>query len=114
MNGDERQTTLPHGLSPQSCLQVFNYFIFHFCFFFIESIESLHLFRKEDDNQESLGCLEAKRQAGNDEKQLFHQPMQGCLPTSHQESSASATKLNPDEAAHVEWQQHRALPHQLK
>lgn len=114
VNCDERWTTLPHGLSPQSCLQVFNYFIFHFCFFFIESIQRLHLFRKGDDNQKSPSCLEAKRQARNYEKQLSYQPMERCLPTSHQESSASATKLNPDEAAHVDWQQHRALPHCLK
>jgi len=113
VNCDERRTTLPHGLSPQSCLQVFNYFIFHFCFFFIKSIQSLHLFRKGDDNQKSLSCLEAKIGARNYEKQLSHQPMERCLPTSHQESSVSATKLNPDEAAHVDWQQHTALPHQL-
>lgn len=49
-NRDERQTALPHGLRPQSCLQVFNYFIFHFCFFFIESIQSLHLVTKEGGN----------------------------------------------------------------
>lgn len=35
---------LPHGLRPKSSLQVFNYFIPHFHFFFIKSIQGLHLF----------------------------------------------------------------------